>query len=432
MEPFEEFESNIGFGKERTSSQQSGNSASGTVEEPISPANEQTWRPTEKEKVAMLTETDRIMNDVKSHTQTFNERIDNMQEYGINPGLQTKEGKMIFNPESGKLEKTFLTPAGNRYYSKSLADMESFQYRQAADMSIGGQLRKANLRLQELKAKQEERASEVHKEWAEETENNKAPLAAILGAATYTPRQQSDKENRALSVAIRETEELIKNLEEQKDRENGVDVGFWRGFGRTMGDVRTWDFGMGDMRDAFTMMNADELKKENATEGEREAHDAMMGAIHEKQQAEERYSGNADFWNRAGVMTGYMPSFMLDFVLTGGGFNGLSSFSKGSTRLATKVISKETAEKWLSRVSSPISKKMEPKVWDGMQPTGPSKHSVQLQMICLYALHLWPIQYRQGKLLLTLLTVNWVMWLLMRTATMIFQRQDLGGCHLAK
>jgi N12 class adenine-specific DNA methylase len=345
MEPFEEFESNIGFVKERTSSQQSGNSASGTVEEPISPANEQTWRPTEKEKVAMLTETDRIMNDVKSHTQTFNERIDNMQEYGINPGLQTKEGKMIFNPESGKLEKTFLTPAGNRYYSKSLADMESFQYRQAADMSIGGQLRKANLRLQELKAKQEERASEVHKEWAEETENNKAPLAAILGAATYTPRQQSDKENRALSVAIRETEELIKNLEEQKDRENGVDVGFWRGFGRTMGDVRTWDFGMGDMRDAFTMMNADELKKENATEGEREAHDAMMGAIHEKQQAEERYSGNADFWNRAGVMTGYMPSFMLDFVLTGGGFNGLSSFSKGSTRLATKVISKETAEK---------------------------------------------------------------------------------------
>lgn len=345
MEPFEEFESNIGFGKERTSSQQSRNSASGTVEEPISPANEQTWQPTEKEKVAMLTETDRIMNDVKSHTQTFNERIDNMQEYGINPGLQTKEGKMIFNPESGKLEKTFLTPAGNRYYSKSLADMESFQYRQAADMSIGGQLRKANLRLQELKAKQEERASEVHKEWAEETENNKAPLAAILGAATYTPRQQSDKENRALSVAIRETEELIKNLEEQKDRENGVDVGFWRGFGRTMGDVRTWDFGMGDMRDAFTMMNADELKKENATEGEREAHDAMMGAIHEKQQAEERYSGNADFWNRAGVMTGYMPSFMLDFVLTGGGFNGLSSFSKGSTRLATKVISKETAEK---------------------------------------------------------------------------------------
>lgn len=304
-----------------------------------------------------LTEQDKIrfsanMGQMKRRTEQmmdgFNERMETMREYHENAPLgggQTAEGKMLFNPESGKLEKTYITPLGNRYTSKGLADMESFRYRQAADMSVGGQLRKANLRLQDLKAKQAERALEVHKEWAEETENNKAPLAAILGAATYTPRQQSDKENRALSVAIRETEELIKNLEEQKDRENGVDVGFWRGFGRTMGDVRTWDFGMGDMCDALTMINADDLKGKNATEGEHEAHDAMMGAIHEKQQAEERYGGNADFWNRAGVMAGYMPSFMLDFVLTGGGFNGLSSFSKGSTRLATKVIGKETAEK---------------------------------------------------------------------------------------
>lgn len=36
----------------------------------------------------------------------------------------------------------------------------------------------------------------------------------------------SDKENSTLDVAIRQTEELIKDLEEQKDREQGVDVGF--------------------------------------------------------------------------------------------------------------------------------------------------------------------------------------------------------------
>lgn len=333
MEPFEEFENNIGFGKIQT-----------PAPEPAV-QTEQAWQPTEQEKAEMIVSTNRMMQNVETQIQDANERVDNIQEYGLNPGLQTKEGKMQFNPENGKLEKTYITPLGNKTTSKPLADIESFRYRQAADMSIGGQLRKANLRLQELKAKQAERASEVHKEWVEETEKNKAPLAAILGAATYTPRQQSDKENSALRVAIRETEELIKNLEEQKDRENGVDVGFWRGFGRTMGDVRTWDFGMGDMADAMTMMNADKLKGDNATEGERESHDMMMGAIHEKQQAEERYGGNADFWNRAGVMTGYMPSFMLDFILTGGGFNGLSTFSKGSTKVAAKVIGKETAEK---------------------------------------------------------------------------------------
>lgn len=332
MEPFEEFENNIGFGKIQT-----------PAPEPAV-QTEQAWQPTEQEKAEMIASTNRMMQNVETQIQDANERVDNIQEYGLNPGLQTKEGKMQFNPENGKLEKTYITPLGNKTTSKPLADIESFRYRQAADMSIGGQLRKANLRLQELKAKQAERASEVHKEWVEETEKNKAPLAAILGAATYTPRQQSDKENSALRVAIRETEELIKNLEEQKDRENGVDVGFWRGFGRTMGDVRTW-VGMGDMADAMTMMNADKLKGDNATEGERESHDMMMGAIHEKQQAEERYGGNADFWNRAGVMTGYMPSFMLDFILTGGGFNGLSTFSKGSTKVAAKVIGKETAEK---------------------------------------------------------------------------------------
>lgn len=333
MEPFEEFENNIGFGKIQT-----------PVPEPAV-QTEQAWQPTEQEKAEMIASTNRMMQNVETQIQDANERVDNIQEYGLNLGLQTKEGKMQFNPENGKLEKTYITPLGNKTTSKPLADIESFRYRQAADMSIGGQLRKANLRLQELKAKQAERASEVHKEWVEETEKNKAPLAAILGAATYTPRQQSDKENSTLRVAIRETEELIKNLEEQKDRENGVDVGFWRGFGRTMGDVRTWDFGMGDMADAMTMMNADKLKGDNATEGERESHDMMMGAIHEKQHAEERYGGNADFWNRAGVMTGYMPSFMLDFILTGGGFKGLSTFSKGSTKVTAKVIGKETAEK---------------------------------------------------------------------------------------
>lgn len=333
MEPFEEFENNIGFGKIQT-----------PAPEPAV-QTEQAWQPTEQEKAEMIASTNRMMQNVETQIQDANKRVDNIQEYGLNPGLQTKEGKMQFNPENGKLEKTYITPLGNKTTSKPLADIESFRYRQAADMSIGGQLRKANLRLQELKAKQAERASEVHKEWVEETEKNKAPLAAILGAATYTPRQQSDKENSALRVAIRETEELIKNLEEQKDRENGVDVGFWRGFGRTMGDVRTWDFGMGDMADAMTMMNADKLKGDNATEGERESHDMMMGAIHEKQQAEERYGGNADFWYRTGMTTGHMPAYMVDFALTRGGFNGLSFLSKGSARLAAKTIGKETAEK---------------------------------------------------------------------------------------
>ena len=308
---------------------------------------EQPAQLTEQEKARMSAQLDAMGRSVRHTMDAFNERTEDMEAYRKKAGLgfgQTVEGGMRLNPQSGKMEQTYLTPAGNRYGSKALADLESFKYRQAADMSVGGQLRRAHRRLEELKSKREERAKEVHEEWAKDYEENKAPLAAVLAAQTYVPLQQSDRENSALDVAIRQTEELIKDLEEQKDREQGIDVGFWRGFGRVVGDFRTWDFGMSDLRDALTMMHAEDLKGENATEGEREAYDHMMGAIYEHQQADELYGGNASFWNRAGMMTGYMPSFMLDFALTGGGYDAINVAGKATTKGAVKVIGKEAVE----------------------------------------------------------------------------------------
>lgn len=317
-----------------------------TPETPVTPTAEE--KPlTEQDKIRFSANIGQMQRRTEQMMDGFSEQMETMREYHENAPLgggQTAEGKMKFNSESGKLEKTYITPLGNRYTSKGLADMESFRYRQAADMSVSGQLRRARLKLAELQEKRDASAKRVHEQWEEDTKKNTAPLGFLLAADTYVPRQMSDKENSALDVAIRQTEELIKDLEEQKDREQGVDVGFWRGFGRVAGDVRTWDFGMGDMRDAMTMMNADDLKGENATEGEREAYNEMMGALYNKGQAEQMYGGNADFWNRAGMMTGHMPAFMLDFGITGGGFKGINVLSKAGTKAATKVVGKEAVE----------------------------------------------------------------------------------------
>lgn len=305
---------------------------------------EQTWKPTEREKAKMLRDMERMRQGIAQTTADFNEHMDAMKEYGFGMG-QTVKGKRKFNPQTGKLEQTYITPAGNRYTNKAMADMESFQYRQAAaNMTVGGQLRRARQELEDLKAERERRAEEVHKKWEEQTKKNTAPLGFVLAADTYVPMQMSDKEKRAYEVAIRQKEEQIKMLEDQQDRDNGVDVGFWRGFGRTMGDVRTWDFGMGDMLDAMTMMNAGDLTGENATEGEKKAHDAMMGAVYENQETQKAYGDNASFWNRAGVMTGYMPSFMLDFALTSGGFGGIKAAGTQAVKLSTKAIGKEALE----------------------------------------------------------------------------------------
>ncbi|WP_290456919.1 LPD38 domain-containing protein [Muribaculum intestinale] len=302
------------------------------------------WQPTEQEKIAMSHQLHQMQARTDAAFAETRERMENVSEYyrgnrGL--GFHTVEGKPVFNPETGKMEKTYLTPTGDRTTSKTDADMATFQFRQAmaaADMSVGAQIRRAEAELAQLRKQYEESKSRVHGEWAEDYEKNDAPLAAVLAANTYVPRQTGDKENSALRVAIRQKEEQLKNLQEERDRQIGKDVGFWRGFGRTVSDVRTWDFGTGDLLDAMTMLNADKYSAPDATEGEKRAGQEMLKAIYDNQQVEEMYGGNASFWNRAGVMTGYMPSFMLDFALTGGGYEAINVAGKAAARGSVKLI----------------------------------------------------------------------------------------------
>lgn len=280
----------------------------------------------------------------------FSAFADNMREYGDKAPVsqnmeQSIESSRMFNPESGKMEKTFVTPSGSRYNNKNLADFEVSRYREAADMTVNGQLRRARAKLEELQAKKADRTSEVHDEAMEFNESKLTGLGQMLvGGDIYVAKQRGDSQKGALDVAIRQTEELIKDLEEQKDRDKGVDVGYWRGVGRTMGDSRTWDFGIGNMGDAITMLHSDKVADENATEGEKDAYNEMMSAIYNKEQADRMYGDNRDFWYKAGVTTGYMPSFMIDFIATGAGYKGLNLLSKGGAKAATKIVGKEISE----------------------------------------------------------------------------------------
>lgn len=192
-----------------------------------------------------------------------------------------------------------------------------------------------------MKAKLEKRSNEVYEESKKVDEKLNGPLGVLLHGQANTAMQAGDKEKAALRVAIRQKEEQIKDLIEERDRQSGKDVGFWRGFGRTLSDSRTWDFGIGDVSDALTMLHADKYQSPGATEGERRAGKAMMKAIYDRQQTESQYGENASFWNRAGVMTGHMPSFMLDFALTGGGYGAINGAGKTATRVATKLIGKD-------------------------------------------------------------------------------------------
>lgn len=250
----------------------------------------------------------------------------------------------------GKAVTQWLLPDGSLTTDLAEADRAEWNARTArlhrrADASMDARIKQAEAELAELEKQYQESSSRVHEEWAEDYKKNTAPLAAVLASGTYAPRQQSDKENSALRVAIRQKEEQIKDLKEERDRRAGKDVGFWRGFGRTVSDVRTWDFGIGDLSDAMTMLDAGHYSSSKVTEGERKAGEAMMKAVYDKQETEKLYSGNASWWNRAGGMTGHMPAFMLDFAFTGGGYGSVAKVgAKTAAKQSAKMFSKKAIE----------------------------------------------------------------------------------------
>lgn len=302
------------------------------------------WKPTAQERLKMDAGLYDITKSAQQTVDDFNERMDNLQEYGRSfAGGHTASGGLRFNPQSKKMERTYLTPTGERTFNKAAADAVSREYRDAVDMTVGGQIRRAQNRLQELQEKRTARAQELRADLDGQLKGDGGIFSGLSRAKATEAAYNSDRSLRALEVAIRQTEEQLKTLREQQDRENGEDVGFWRAFGRVAGDIRTWDFGIGDMRDAATMLRASD-KKRPQTEQEKAANQEMMRAIHENQQTEAMYGGNASFWNRAGMMTGYMPSFMLDFAMTGGGFDAINVATKAAGKAATKALGKEAVE----------------------------------------------------------------------------------------
>lgn len=299
---------------------------------------EEGWKPTPMQKAFMMGSVQSSLNSFKAHTDASMERLKNTSEYynrgGVFSGNKPVKGDMRYNEDAGKIEQTYLTPTGTATADKFAAERETRAYNDYVDnMTVSGQLRRAGRDLSDLHRKREERVKAIHDKWAEDQKNNKAPLAAVLGAQTYVPSIQSDPEYRALTAAIHQAEKRVQTLQHENDRQDGKDVGFWRGFGEVVGDIKTWDFGYSGLMDAMTMLDATSKPSPNRpakTDAQKEAEQIMLEQTYEAQQAQSAYGQNDSFWNRAGVMTGEMLPFMLDFAIMGG--------AKGGTSMVTRNL----------------------------------------------------------------------------------------------
>lgn len=381
MEPFADFESNIGFGAPTpapaptapTPQQQAQPAATGMsyqmhtmlndfnqkskerigqiqrLSEPLTPEGRQKRRALEFQAQLAGSPT-----KVLGLTPRTNATVPDGEQGGVVEGAaqqqpeQSGQSPVPYGVKyiDGKPVTQWLLPDGRLTTSLMEADQAEYGARTARQAtSISFQIQKAETELAELQKQYEDSKSRVQEEWAEEHKRNKAPLAAVLASRTYVPRQHGDKGNSALLVAIRQKEEQIKDLIEERDRQSGKDVGFWRGFGRIVSDFRTWDLGMGDLSDAMTMLNAKHYSSPKATEDERKAGEAMMKALYDRQETENLYGGNTSWWNRAGGMTGHMPAFILDFALTGGGYGSVAKVgAKTAAKQSVKLFGKRAIE----------------------------------------------------------------------------------------
>ena len=97
-------------------------------DQPLTPAQRQ----------AMIDQVQQMQQQTQAMIADTNERMKNMKQYGFGLGFgQTKKGGVKYNPRTKKFEQTYITPTGNRYSSKALADAESFRYRKAASEPLG-------------------------------------------------------------------------------------------------------------------------------------------------------------------------------------------------------------------------------------------------------------------------------------------------------
>ncbi len=285
---------------------------------------------------ALREDAQRFNRAMEQGVEAAKERIGNMREYGSRlGGGQTVESGMRYNPQSGKLERTYLTPTGERTSNKAVAEAASREYRDAADMTVNGQLRRAIRERDEIVRRLAERSRELEEEF-----NDKSVLEKIAASMRHAESgyqgtitgTTEDDEYMKLQAALRQSNERIAELEKERERQSGDSPGFWRSFGKTMADPYTW-LSAPAMSDAVAMVNA--------RGGASEADDLLLQAAYGNQQAQQQYGGNAGFMERAGVMTGHMPSFMIDFVGTGMGFEGMNIAAKAAGKVATKTLSKE-------------------------------------------------------------------------------------------
>lgn len=337
------------------------------VHQPAKPVAQSKGTPlTEADKRKYASNVGNILAQADASTQRFN----NQMEYQkANSGLQVKPVKLgtnrhvvkrkpRFNPETGKMQSSYITESGNEFDNRAFADVEQNavdDYKRS--LTVDGQL-------QDAYAERERLNEEVRKRMEEIDNKPNQGFADFMrmSAAASTPgagpageydavdaKYTNDPIYTQLMAALRHNKSAITTLE---DKKSGKINSFWHTLATTAANGYTFNDGMGEMKDVTAqtqaMKHLDSINKKLAKgeelTKEEKASKAVLDNMAVNNAIQGQYGGQYGAWSRAGGMMANSLDFMKDLALNPGAEGMAKGIYKKVANIGAKQLAKATGD----------------------------------------------------------------------------------------
>ena len=343
------------------------------VHQPAKPVAQVKRTPlTEADKRKYASNVDNILAQADASIQRFNNY---MEYWKANSGMQVKPVKLgenrhvvkrkpRFNPETGKMQSSYITESGNEYYNRAFADIEQ----NAADEARFQREQKEaylhqqrNLLMQEKKNIEEGINKEV------EDENNTITGFLKNEFALVDPHERkkwgNDKLN-SVNARLAKIDDAIANINEAKkgiasdkwidDSSNwtarrgkqllGFGAGAWRGLMQAVGSTSTWDMGKSGLFNNLAtykaVKHAEKSGFDNLTQDEKD----LLNTIAYTNAVNAESAEHIGRGYKAGQVTGESLPFMAEMILNPSSSIGVGA-QKALTRYAINKFGKEALKK---------------------------------------------------------------------------------------
>lgn len=343
------------------------------AQQPGKPAAQPKGTPlTEADKHKYASNVDNILAQADASTQRFN----NQMEYQkANSGLQVKPVKLganhhvvkrkpRFNPETGKMQSSYITESGNEFDNRAFADVEQNAVDEARfqrEQKEAYLHQQRNLLMQEKKNIEEGINKEV------EDENNTITGFLKNEFALVDPHERkkwgNDKLN-SVNARLAKINDAIANMNEAKkgiasdkwidDSSNwaakrgkqllGFGAGAWRGLVQAVGSTSTWDMGKSDLFNNLAtykaVKHAEKSGFDNLTQDEKD----LLNTIAYTNAVNAESAEHIGRGYKAGQVTGESLPFMAEMILNPSSSIGVGA-QKALTRYAINKFGKEALKK---------------------------------------------------------------------------------------